>query len=123
MKAAELPELWNSIMQQYLGIVPKTDSEGCMQDIHWPSGWLGYFPSYTNGAIIANMLMRAAKGKYSEIDSELNKGNFQSLNKYLNDNLREYGSSKLSADLLKASTGHDSVQPNMFIDYLQDKYL
>jgi carboxypeptidase Taq len=123
MKAAELPELWNSKMQQYLGIVPKTDSEGCMQDIHWPSGWLGYFPSYTNGAIIANMLMRAAKGKYSEIDSELNKGSFQSLNKYLNDNLRQYGSSKLSADLLKASTGHDSVQPNMFIDYLQDKYL
>ena len=48
---------------------------------------------------------------------------FQSLNKYLNDNLRQYGSSKSSADLLKASTGYDSVQPNMFLDYLKDKYL
>ncbi len=123
MQAAELPELWNSKMQQYLGISPKTDSDGCMQDIHWPSGWLGYFPSYTNGAIIASMLMRAAKSKYSEIDSQLGSGSFQSLNKYLNDNLRQYGSSKDSADLLKTSTGYDSVQPSVFIEYLKDKYL
>lgn len=123
LKAEELPELWNSKMQQYLGIVPKTDSDGCMQDIHWPSGWLGYFPSYTNGAIIASMLMRAARGKYPEISLELNKGSFQSLNKYLNENLRQYGSSKSSADLLKTSTGYDSVQPSMFVDYLKDKYL
>ena len=123
LKAQDLPVLWNSKMQQYLGIIPNTNSEGCMQDIHWPSGWLGYFPSYTNGAIIASMLMRSAKDEYSEIGSELDKGNFQSLNKYLNDNLRQYGSSKSSADLLKASTGYDSVQPGIFIDYLQDKYL
>jgi carboxypeptidase Taq len=123
LKAQDLPGLWNSKMQQYLGIIPNANSEGCMQDIHWPSGWLGYFPSYTNGAIIASMLMRSAKDEYSEIGSELDKGNFQSLNKYLNDNLRQYGSSKSSADLLKASTGYDSVQPGIFIDYLQDKYL
>jgi carboxypeptidase Taq len=123
LKAQDLPGLWNSKMQQYLGIIPNANSEGCMQDIHWPSGWLGYFPSYTNGAIIASMLMRSAKDEYSEIGSELDKGNFQSLNKYLNDNLRQYGSSKSSADLLKASTGYDSVQPGIFIDYLQGKYL
>ena len=123
LKAQDLPGLWNSKMQQYLGIIPNANSEGCMQDIHWPSGWLGYFPSYTNGAIIASMLMRSAKDEYSEIGSELDKGNFQSLNKYLNDNLRQYGSSKSSPDLLKVSTGYDSVQPGIFIDYLQDKYL
>jgi carboxypeptidase Taq len=123
MKAEELPALWNSKVQQYLGILPKTDSDGCMQDIHWPSGLLGYFSSYTNGAIIASMLMSSAKNKYSEIDSQLSNGNFQSLNKYLNDNLRQYGSSKNTADLLKTSTGYDSVQPNIFIDYLKDKYL
>jgi len=110
-------------MQEYLGVVPNTDSDGCLQDIHWPSGALGYFPSYTNGAIIASMLMKSATGKYSSIESELTVGKFESLNKYLTDNLRRYGSSKISADLLQAATDHDTVQPSIFIDYLKSKYL
>ena len=123
LRAFDLPELWNSKMQEYLGVVPNTDSDGCLQDIHWPSGALGYFPSYTNGAIIASMLMKSATGKYSSIESELTVGKFESLNKYLTDNLRRYGSSKISADLLQAATDHDTVQPSIFIDYLKSKYL
>ena len=123
LKAMDLPDYWNSKMQEYLGISPTTDSEGCLQDIHWPSGTLGYFPSYTNGAIIASMLMKAAKSQYSNIDSELEKGSFESLNKYLTKKFRQYGSSKNSSDLLKTATGYDTVQPNIFIDYLKEKYL
>ena len=123
LRAADLPELWNSKMQEYLGITSNTDSDGCMQDIHWPSGSLGYFPSYTNGAIIASMLMKSAKEKYSSIDSELGLGNFDSLNKYLTDNLRKYGSSKISSDLLQVATGHKTVQPMIFVSYLKGKYL
>ena len=123
MRAFDLPDLWNSKMQEYLGITPKNDADGCMQDIHWPSGLLGYFPSYTYGAIIASMLMKSAKEQYSSIGTELQSGNFTSLNKYLNENLRSFGSSKISADLLKAATGHDTVQPTIFIDYLKGKYL
>ena len=123
LRAFDLPDFWNSKMQEYLGIVPNTDTEGCLQDIHWPSGSLGYFPSYTNGAIIASMLMKAAKAEYSSIDAELSLGKFDSLNKYLNDNLRQYGSSKISSDLLQAATGHNTVQPNIFLDYLKTKYL
>jgi len=123
LKAFDLPELWNSKMQEYLGIVPDTDSDGCLQDIHWPSGSLGYFPSYTNGAIIASMLMKSATNKYPSIESELELGKFDSLNKYLTNNLRQHGSSKISADLLQAATGHNTVQPGIFIDYLKGKYL
>ncbi|GAB4164027.1 MAG: carboxypeptidase M32 [Rickettsiaceae bacterium] len=123
LKAKDLPALWNSKMQEYLGLLPETDSNGCMQDIHWPSGALGYFPSYTNGAIIASMLMKKAKAEYKSIDAELSVGNFASLNEYLNNNLRNYGSSKTSQALLNASTGHDTVQPNIFLNYLEEKYL
>lgn len=123
LRAADLPELWNSKMQEYLGIVPDTDSNGCMQDVHWPSGAIGYFPSYTNGAIIASMLMKSAKNTYPSIDSELGLGNFASLNKYLTENLRKHGSSKISSDLLQAATGHSTIQPMIFIDYLKAKYL
>ncbi|PCJ26286.1 MAG: carboxypeptidase M32 [Rickettsiales bacterium] len=123
LKAMDLPDIWNSKMEEYLGIVPSSDREGCLQDVHWPSGMVGYFPSYTNGALIASMLMKSAKEKYPEIDSELSTGNFTSLNRYLTDNLRKYGCSKNSADLLEASTGHRSIAPGIFIDYLKGKYL
>lgn len=123
LRAFELPELWNSKMQEYLGIVPDSDADGCMQDLHWPSGYLGYFPSYTNGAIIASMLMKKAKETNSSIDAEIAKGSFKSLNQYLTENLRGYGYSKNSADLLEASTGHNMIQPTIFTDYLRAKYL
>lgn len=49
----ELPSLWNLKMKEYLGIEPKTDSEGVLQDVHWSSGLFGYFPTYSLGAIYA----------------------------------------------------------------------
>lgn len=123
LRAFDLPEFWNSKMQEYLGITPDSNADGCMQDLHWPSGYLGYFPSYTNGAIIASMLMKKAKETSSAIDTEITKGSFKSLNLYLTENLRRYGYSKNSADLLEASTGHNMIQPTIFVDYLKTKYL
>lgn len=123
LKTKDLPEYWNNKMQQYLGITPPDDKDGCMQDIHWPSGWFGYFPSYTNGAIIASMLMKAARQKHPEIRKQLQEGSFESLNSYLNNNLRSYGSVKNSADLLELSTGHRKINPEIFTGYLKGKYL
>jgi len=62
----DIPDFWNKKMQEYLGVVPNTNSEGCLQDIHWPSGWFGYFPAYTNGAIIASMLMKTVRESRSK---------------------------------------------------------
>lgn len=123
LQAKDLPSLWNQKMQEYLGIVPDTDTIGCMQDIHWPSGTIGYFPSYTNGAIIASMLMKKAKSEYKSIDSELSTGNFSSINKYLNENLRQFGSLKTSHELLNTATGYSEIQPDIFLNYLKEKYL
>lgn len=123
VKAKDLPTLWNAKMQESLGITPETDAVGCMQDIHWPSGLLGYFPAYTNGAIMASMLMQAARQKYPTIDTELRSGVFDSLNTYLTENLRQFGSLKSSADLLAGATGYPQVEPKIFISYLKQKYL
>lgn len=119
--AADLPELWNKSMKEFLGIVPSSDSNGCLQDIHWPAGMIGYFPSYTNGAIIASMIMR----RFQQDNVSINRSgeDFLSLNNYLNENLRKYGSLKSSKELLKKSTGLENIDPNIFINYLQGKYL
>lgn len=123
VQANDLPALWNEKMQEYLGIVPQTDTLGCMQDIHWPLGMVGCFPAYTNGAIMASMLMQAARQKYPDIDTELRSGVFDSLNTYLTENLRQFGSLKSSADLLAGATGYRQVEPKIFVNYLKQKYL
>jgi len=123
IKAADLPELWNSKMKEYLGVIPDSYSNGCLQDIHWPAGMIGYFPSYTNGAIISSMIMDRAKKQNINIDTELSKGTFDSLNHYLNKNLCQYGSLKASKELLQESTGLRQIDPVIFIDYLKNKYL
>jgi carboxypeptidase Taq len=123
IKANDLPELWGTKMQAYLGITPQTDDVGCMQDIHWPSGQLGYFPAYANGAIIASMLMQAAQRKYPTMEAALRKGNFNDLNNFLTENLRKFGDMKSSSDLLAGATGHTKIQPTIFLEYIKKKYL
>jgi carboxypeptidase Taq len=119
----DLPEYWNVKMQQYLGITPETYSDGCLQDIHWPSGAFGYFPSYTNGAIIASMLMDNALKITPNMNEYLRKGNFDPLNQFLNKNLRQHASLKIAPDLLFSATGHREIRPDIFLKYLANKYL
>ena len=119
----DIPDFWNKKMQEYLGVVPNTNSEGCLQDIHWPSGWFGYFPAYTCGAIIASMLMKAAKESQVNIDTDITHGNFDSVNEFLNNRVRNYGSLKNSDDLIKEATGENKIKPEIFLKYLKQKYL
>lgn len=119
----DLPDFWNQKMQEYLGILPSTDSNGCLQDIHWSSGWFGYFAAYTNGAVIASQLMRALKESEVNIDAEIANGNFEIINKFLNDRIWKYGSLKYCNDLINEVTGDRGVNPETFLQYLKQKYL
>lgn len=119
----DIPDFWNKKMQEYLGVAPNTNSEGCLQDIHWPSGWFGYFPAYTCGAIIASMLMKAARESVANIDTDITHGNFNSINEFLNKRVRNYGSLKNSDDLIKEATGESTINLEIFLQYLKQKYL
>ena len=123
ISAVDLPEIWNQKMEDYLGISPKTISEGCLQDIHWPSGLIGYFPSYYLGSVIASMLLNRITKTYNNIESDISNGNFTKVNQYLNDNLRRMGCSLSSKDLLKQSTGKEELDLDAHFNYLKGKYL
>ena len=118
----DLPEHWNNKMQEYLGITPPSDKEGCMQDIHWVAGMFGYFPSYQYGAMIAANLMHAAKKASPQIGAELSKGEFTSLNNFLNKNVRSLGSRYTLSELVQHTTGHE-LSVDIYKDYLVGKYL
>jgi carboxypeptidase Taq len=119
----ELPELWNQKMRDYLGLNPNSHQEGCLQDIHWPSGHFGYFPAYTNGAIIASMLMQKMYSTNSHINEEISEGNFVSINRFLDNNIRSFGSLKTCNNLIKDATGESKINPTTLIQYLENKYL
>ncbi|NWN46061.1 carboxypeptidase M32 [Candidatus Phytoplasma pruni] len=119
----ELPHVWNQKMKDYFGIVPNNVSEGCLQDVHWPSGYFGYFPSYLNGTMISSMLMSKIKKNNSEIKKDFTKGDFTNVNQYLNQNFRNFGSLYPADELLKISTGENQIDPHAFVKYLEEKYL
>ncbi|WP_041405222.1 carboxypeptidase M32 [Rickettsia canadensis] len=119
----DLPTFWDSNMVEYLGIKPTSFSNGCLQDIHWSHGSFGYFPAYTNGAIIAAMMMKKVKEMHPNIKDDILNGDFSNLNNYLNKNFRNLGSLNNSADLLKSASGEDKINPEVYIKYLEGKYL
>ncbi|MFK7973893.1 MAG: carboxypeptidase M32 [Rickettsiaceae bacterium] len=121
--AKDLPALWREKTTKYLGITPDNDKNGCMQDIHWVSGLFGYFPTYYIGAIISSMLASNMTEKGININTAIKCSDFQSINTYLNKNLREYGASLTSSKLLECSTGCTELNVNTFFNYLTTKYL
>ena len=61
LSVADLPAAWNAKMQEYLGLTPPSDAEGVLQDIHWSSGLIGYFPTYSLGNLLSVQLLDAAR--------------------------------------------------------------
>lgn len=62
LDVSDLPSLWNDFMDKYLGVRPRNDAEGVLQDIHWSQGSFGYFPTYTLGNVIAGMIYAKLPG-------------------------------------------------------------
>ena len=88
-----------------MGIRPPTDRDGCLQDVHWPSGAFGYFPSYTIGAIAAAQLFAAALSAHPEIPSELARGELGSLRAFAREHVHQHGSRFDTNAILERATG------------------
>jgi carboxypeptidase Taq len=119
---ADLPAAWNAGMAELLGIVPPTDREGCLQDIHWYDGAWGYFPTYTLGALTAAQLFDAACRARPEIPERLAAGDFAPLMGWLRDNLHALGSSLPTPALIERATGRP-LDAAIFKRHLERRYL
>jgi carboxypeptidase Taq len=122
MELDDLPAAWNAGMKELLGIVPPSDREGCLQDIHWYDGAWGYFPTYTLGAMTAAQLFDAARRGKPEIPEAIGKGDFAPLLAWLRDNVHGHGSRLSSRDLLTRATGRP-LDPAVFKRHLETRYL
>ena len=107
--------------KELLHIVPETDSQGILQDMHWSDGSFGYFPSYLLGSIYDGMFLEAIEKDLGSIDDILVAGDIKKITKWLNENIHQYGSTRTSAEVLKAVCGKElTAQP--LIDYFKKKY-
>jgi carboxypeptidase Taq len=87
LKVKDLPQAWNSRIEDRLGVRPANDAEGCLQDVHWAVGSFGYFPSYALGAMIAGQLYESLRAERPELDEEIGAGHFAGLFDWLRQNV------------------------------------
>ncbi|MCB1491234.1 MAG: carboxypeptidase M32 [Rhodobiaceae bacterium] len=105
LKVADLPGAWNDGMQELVGITPPDDRDGCMQDIHWPMGAIGYFPTYTLGAMGAAQLFQAARAAMPNLEDDIGEGRFGPLLGWLREAIHGRGRRDAPGTVIEKATG------------------
>lgn len=118
----DLPEAWDAAMQELLGIKPDCVGNGCMQDIHWPDGSIGYFPTYTLGAMIAAQLFATAREALPDLSEHLQQGRFAMLIQWLKTHVHSRASLLSTPDLVQQATGKP-LDVTIYRAHLESRYL
>ncbi|MBN2676824.1 MAG: carboxypeptidase M32 [Anaerolineaceae bacterium] len=117
----DLPEAWNKRMEEYIGITPPGDKDGCMQDIHWSFGGFGYFPTYALGNLVSLQLWECIQRDIPELDKQIAGGRFSELLAWLRENVHQHGHKFEPQALIQKITG-SKIDPNPYIRYLKRKF-
>ena len=117
----DIPTAWNEKMKQYLGIVPPSNRLGCLQDIHWSDGLIGYFPTYSLGNMIAAQMWDRIGEAIPDLDSQFERGDFSALTAWLKTNVYDHASKFEPQDLVRRATGEE-LGYESFQRYLEKKY-
>lgn len=116
----DLPDAWDEMYEEFLGIRAPNRALGVLQDIHWSMGAFGYFPTYTLGNLYAAQLLEAARDDLPDHDSQIKRGDFQPLLDWMRSKVHNRGSILMPAELIEEATG-DSPSPDAFVRYLGSK--
>jgi carboxypeptidase Taq len=117
----DLPEIWNTKMQEYLGVTPPDDAKGVLQDIHWSGGAIGYFSTYALGNLVSAQLWEKINKDIRDLDDQIRKGNFSELLAWLRKNIHQHGQKYGPQELVERVTG-SRITPEPYVRYLTQKY-
>ena len=117
----DLPDVWNTKMEEYLGVTPPHDGLGVLQDVHWSGGGFGSFPGYTVGNVMSSQFMEAAHAKDTSIQTALNNGDYAPLLNWLTENIYQHGRAYNGTELLQRVTGRE-LTTAPYLKYLTDKF-
>ena len=122
LAVADLPGAWNDGIAKLLNVTPPNDRLGCLQDLHWPDGDFGYFPTYTLGAMAAAQLVAAALAADADIMTGIGRGDFAPLMAWLREHVHSKGSLLSTDALLREATGAP-LGAAAFTAHLKERYL
>jgi len=122
LRPADLPGAWNDKIRQYMNLSVPNDAHGCLQDIHWSFGGIGYFPTYTLGNLYAAQFLQAIERDLPSLWQDVETGSFMPLRNWLQKNIHDLGQRYRPNELCERVTGRP-LSPQPFLDYLRAKFL
>lgn len=125
ISVADIPELWREKMREYLGILPETDSEGCLQDVHWSFGGIGYFATYTLGRLYSAMLWNQVQSEFPNIQELIANGKFTPIREWLRINIHRFGRTRNSEKIINDACGRGLTEDDflgMYARKINDVY-
>jgi len=121
IEVEDLPEIWNAKYKEYLGVTVPGNSQGVLQDVHWSSGAIGYFPTYTLGNLYSAQFYAAASRQIPELKKHFERGDFSKLLAWLRKHIHVHGKKFSAAQLVKKATG-EALDTKYYKQYLTEKY-
>ena len=121
LKVADIPDAWNARYEEYLGITPPNDALGCLQDIHWSHGTIGYFPTYSLGNLMSAQIYAQARQELPRLEGGFSRGEFAPLLSWLRERIHSHGCKFTAPELMKREFNVElGAQP--LLKYLREKY-
>lgn len=121
IEVADVPAAWNGQFEKFFGMTPPDDARGCLQDIHWSMGGLGYFATYTLGNFNAAQLHQKAM-QDETVASACADAHFLPMLDWMRKNIHARGSTLLPQELMEAATG-EKTNPRYHLDHLKRRFL
>jgi carboxypeptidase Taq len=121
LTVAEVPAYWNEQFEKSFGLKVADDADGCLQDIHWSLGSMGYFPTYSLGNLNAAQLMRQVQKDCPALETELARGEYRTLLGWLQEKIHRHGMKHHPQELMRLATG-EGTKPDAHLAALRKKY-
>ncbi len=121
LTVADVPAAWNEKIKSYLGLTVPDDAQGCLQDIHWAHGCLGYFPTYALGNLYAAQLFEQLEADFPEVWMNVAQGDFSAILNWLRPRVHELGRRQSASEIVESATGK-APDAEAYLRYLERKY-
>lgn len=121
LEVKDMPEAWNEKMRSYLGIVPPHAGLGCIQDVHWTRGSIGYFPTYSMGNMIGGRILQRLQAEFPNMDNDFAGGNFAGVLGWLQTNLYQKAQLKVPKEQILEVSG-SPLETEAWLDYAETKF-
>jgi len=120
LEVRDLPQAWNAMVKEYLGIDVPDDARGCLQDTHWAGGMFGYFPSYALGSAYASQMKVVMEKEIGSVDELVRNGDIKKITAWLGEHIHQYGCLYTPTELFERCCG--KFDAKYYTDYLTEKF-